>query len=123
MRRGDIVTVAVAGDYGKPRPAVVIQSDWLDETDSVLVCLFTTTRRDTPLYRLSVDPSPATGLREPPQIMVDKVTAVGRDRCGAAIGRLKEADLVALGRMLALVIGIADKGTALATGIISLGVV
>jgi mRNA interferase MazF len=33
------VTVAVQGDCGKPRPAVVIQSDWLAETDSVLVCL------------------------------------------------------------------------------------
>ena len=50
MRRGEIVTVAVQGDYGKPRPAVVIQSDWLAETDSVLVCLLTSTVRETPLY-------------------------------------------------------------------------
>lgn len=27
MRRGDIVTIALQGDYGKPRPALIIQSD------------------------------------------------------------------------------------------------
>ena len=108
MKRGDIVTVAVAGDYGKPRPAVIIQSDWLDDTDSVLVCLLTTTPRDTPLYRLPVIPTPSSGLREPSQIMVDKIMAVRRDRCGSAIGRLGEAEIVSLGRMLALVVGIAD---------------
>lgn len=27
MKRGDIITVALSGDYGKPRPAVVVQND------------------------------------------------------------------------------------------------
>ena len=30
MRRGDIVTVAAPGDFGKPRPGVVIQGDALN---------------------------------------------------------------------------------------------
>ena len=51
MRRGEIVTVAVQGDYGKPRPAVVIQSDWLAETESVLVCLLISTTREAPLFQ------------------------------------------------------------------------
>lgn len=108
MKRGDLVTVAAAGDYGKPRPAVVIQSDWLDDTDSVLVCLLTTTLRDAPLYRLPIAPSAGTGLRQPSQVMVDKVMAVRRDRCGAVIGHLGAVELMSLGRMLALVVGIAD---------------
>lgn len=108
MKRGDIVTVAVSGDYGKPRPAIVIQSDWLDETDSVLVCLMTTTQRDTPLYRLDIAATPSTGLREPSQAMVDKITAVRRDKCGGVIGHLGQGELISLDRMLALVIGIAD---------------
>lgn len=58
MRRGDIITVAVSGDYGKPRRALVIQSDNLPETDSVLVCLLTTMLRDAPLYRLPLSASP-----------------------------------------------------------------
>jgi mRNA interferase MazF len=108
MKRGDVVTVATQGDYGKPRPAVVIQSDWLDETDSVLVCLVTSTRRAAPLYRLDIPKDTGTGLREPSQIMADKIMAVRRDKCGAAIGRIGAAELIALGRMLALMIGVAD---------------
>lgn len=53
MKRGDIVTVALQGDYGKPRPAVVIQSDWIDATESVLVCLLTSVVRDAPIFRLT----------------------------------------------------------------------
>jgi len=108
MKRGEIITVAIQGDYGKPRPAVVIQSDWLDDTDSVLVCLVTTTRRDAPLYRLDLSANRETGLREPSQIMVEKIIAVRREKCGASIGRLDAAALVSLGRMLALIVGIAD---------------
>ena len=108
MKRREIVTVAVQGDYGKPRPAVVIQSDWLAETESVLVCLLTSTTRETPLYRLTVPSTPETGLRQVSQIMVDKIMAVRRDKCGPAIGRLDEAATLALNRLLALVIGLAD---------------
>jgi mRNA interferase MazF len=108
MKRGDIVTVAAAGDYGKPRPAVIIQSDWLDETDSVLVCLMTTTRRAAPLYRLDIASGGETGLRTESQIMVEKIVAVRRDKCGPPIGRLDAASLTSLGRMMALMIGVAD---------------
>ncbi len=108
MRRGDIITVAAPGDYGKPRPAVVIQSNWLDETDSVLVCLMTTVCRPLPLYRIDVPVVASTGLREPSQIMVEKILAVRRDKCGAKIGQLDGSILVALGRLLALMVGVAD---------------
>jgi mRNA interferase MazF len=108
VRRGDLITVALSGDYGKPRPALVIQSDFLPETDSVLVCLLTTVMRAAPLYRLSLPAGEATGLNAPSQVMVDKIMAVRRDRCGAPIGRADDASLLALGRLLAFVIGIAD---------------
>lgn len=108
MTRGDLITVAVSGDYGKPRPALVIQSDSLLETDSVLVSLLTTTQREAPLYRLSLAADESTGLREPSQVMVDKIMAVRRDRCGAPFGRIDDAALLALGPLLAFVVGIAD---------------
>ena len=108
MRRGDLVTVAASGDYGKPRPALVIQSDVLDATESVLVCLLTTTLRDAPLYRLPVTPGGDTGLHLPSQVMVDKIMAVRRERCGPPIGHVDASTLLALGRLLALVVGIAD---------------
>ena len=69
MRRGDLITVAAPGDYGKPHPAVVIQSDALEETASVLVCLLTTTRRPAPFTRLPIDPSAHNGLRDPSDVM------------------------------------------------------
>ncbi|MGH7099518.1 MAG: type II toxin-antitoxin system PemK/MazF family toxin [Stellaceae bacterium] len=108
MKRGDLVTVALSGDYGKPRPALVIQSDFLLETDSVLVCLLTTTVRAAPLYRLTLPAGEETGLREPSQVMVDKIMAILRERCGAPIGRVDDAALLALGRLLAFVVGLAD---------------
>jgi len=108
MKRGDIVAVAAKGDYGKPRPAVIVQSDTFDDTDSVLVCLITTTLRRAPLYRLDLAADSSTGLRKPSQVMVEKVIAVRREKCGRAIGRMDHVRLIALTRILALLIGAAD---------------
>lgn len=102
-----MVTVAMSNDYGEPRPALVIQSNFLNETDSVLVCLLTTSLRDAPFYRFLLPAGEATGLRQPSQVMVDKIMAVRRDRCGAPIGRVDNTALLALGRRLAFVVGIA----------------
>ena len=108
MKRGDIVIVSAAGDYGKPRPAVVIQSDRLRSMDSVLVNLMTSTLADAPLFRLSIEPSETNGLKLPSQIMVDKILAIRREKCGEVIGRIDESALIALNHMLSVVIGIAD---------------
>ena len=108
MKRGDLVTVAAPGDYGKPRPAVVVQSDWLDETESVLVCLVTGTLRDAPIFRLTVEPSPQNGLKVPSQIMMDKIVALPREKCGPVIGHLDAPAVMALGQMLSVVLGLAD---------------
>ena len=79
MKRGDIVTVALHGDYGKPRPAVVIESDRLPQTDSVLLCLITSTlHADTPFRRHPIAASASTGRRVASQVMVDKIFAVRR---------------------------------------------
>ena len=108
MTRGDLITVVTSGDYGKPRPALVIQSDLLLDTDSVLVCLLTTTLRDAPLFRLSLPPGEGTGLRELSQVMVEKIIAVRRSRCGARIGRVDPTAMATLNRLLAFAIGLAD---------------
>ena len=108
MKRGDIVVVTGQGDYGKPRPAVVIQSDALNTGDSVLVVLFTSTIKETPLYRLMIEPTPGNGLKVLSQVMIDKIQAYPRHKCGAAIGRLSAPDMLALNNMLSVVIGIAD---------------
>ena len=107
MRRGDMVTVAAPGDYGKPRPALVIQSDLFDELPSVTLCLVSSTLRDSPIFRITVDPSPDNGLQRISQIQVDKVMTVVRERIGAVIGRLDDASLLKVNRSLAVFVGIA----------------
>ncbi len=108
LRRGDVVTVAAPGDYGKPRPAVVIQADALNdaEPEGVILALATSTFRDAPLLRFAVDRA-AAGLERPTQVMVDKLLTVRRAKVGRVIGRLSDPDLVALNRLLAFLIGLA----------------
>jgi mRNA interferase MazF len=108
VKRGDIVIVSAPGDYGKPRPAIVVQSDWLQGTDSVLVSLMTSTIVDAPLFRLLIEPSETNGLKLPSQVMVDKIIAMPREKCGPIIGRIDEPALIALNHMLSVMIGIAD---------------
>lgn len=107
MRRGELVTVVAPGDYGKPRPALVIQSDLFDESPSITLCLVTSTLRETPLVRITVDPSSENGLQRISQIQVDKVMTVMRERVGGVIGRLDDATMLKVNRSLAVFIGIA----------------
>ena len=108
MKRGDIVIVSPQGSYGKPRPAVVVQSDALNLADSVLVCLLTGDRTEAALYRLQVPPTAANGLTAPSQVMVDKIVALPRDKCSKPVGSMDKGAMIALNHMLAVMIGIAD---------------
>jgi len=108
VKRGDVVTVALAGDWGKPRPAVVIQSDLVNDTHpSIIVAPITSTILDAPLGRITLDPTAHNGLRKVSQIMVDKLTSVRRDRIGAVVGRLNDDHMTGVTRALAVWLGIA----------------
>lgn len=83
MRRGAIVTVVLNGDLGKLRPAVIIQSELLEDvTSSVAVLPITSTMLPAPLLRVTVLPTPENGLRQPSQIMVDKLSSISRTKIG-----------------------------------------
>lgn len=107
MRRGDIVAVAVQGDFGKPRPALVIQADAFLEHATVTVLLLSGALTDAPLLRLTVEPTAANGLAKPSQIMIDKAMTVMRGMIGVAIGRLDGEAIVEVERRLAVFLGIA----------------
>lgn len=107
VRRGDLVTVAVAGDFGKPRPALIIQSDRFDTTATVTVLLVSSTLVEAPLIRLTVEPAASNGLRERSQVMVDKAMTVKRDKLGSRIGRLDDDAMVTVNRALAVFLGFA----------------
>lgn len=109
MKRGDIVLVAATGDYGKPRPAVIVQTNAFPETHaSLIICQMTSEIVDAPDFRVTIDPRTENGLRARSQIMVDKPVTVRRARIGQAIGRLDEGDIRRLDIALAFVMGLAD---------------
>jgi mRNA interferase MazF len=109
VKRGDVVVVAMQGDQGKPRPAVVIQSDAFNEKHATItLCPVTTTILDAPLFRPTVDPSPTNGLRKVSQIMVDKMVSIPRDKIGPAVGSLDDLSMVRVNRAATLWLGLAD---------------
>ena len=108
MRRGDIVTVAAGGGYGgKPRLAVIVQSDDFAATASVTVCLLTSHGIDAPLLRLSLAPDPGNGLTASSWIMVDKIVTAPRAKVGRRVGSLASGDVARLNRALAVFLAIA----------------
>jgi len=107
MKRGDIVTIVLPGTYGKPRPALVIQSDLFDEHPSITILPITGHLCDTPLFRLGLDPDSRNGLKKPSQIMVDKVQTVPRDKVGQVIGRMDDSLMVEVSRALLVFLGLA----------------
>ena len=109
MKRGDVVTVAAAGDYGKPRPAVIVQTDALPlEHASIVVCQMTSDITDAPDFRVTIEPSEQNGLRARSQVMADKPVTIRRERLGRNIGHLEDKDLARLNIALAFVMGLAD---------------
>jgi len=109
MRRGDLITVAAAGDYGKPRPAVIVQTDAFPQNHaSVVICQLTSELSDAPDFRVTIEPEPENGLRLKSQVMADKPVTIRRERIGRKIGRLGSQDMARLGIALAFVLGLAD---------------
>jgi mRNA interferase MazF len=107
VKRGDISTLAAGPDHVcKPRPAAILQEDRFAMTDSVNVCSLTTDPTDSPLFRLSIEPTDSNGLRETSRIMVDKFTTVPRAKPGMRIGRLADQDMVRLNRAVIVFLGI-----------------
>jgi mRNA interferase MazF len=107
VQRGDLVTVALQGDLGKPRPALVVQSDLFSAHPSVTVLPVTSELVDAPLFRLSLTPDVRNGLQRPSQVMVDKPQSVQRQRLGRVFGRIDDETLVAVNRALAVFLRLA----------------
>lgn len=106
MMRGDFVTIAMQGDFGKPRPALVMQSDHFNQHATVTVLPVTSALVNAPLLRITVQPGPESGLQKPSQVMVDKAMTVKRDKVGQAFGRIEADAMVEVERCLAVFLGI-----------------
>jgi mRNA interferase MazF len=108
VKRGDLVTVSLPGDFGKPRPALVVQADLFNATHaSVTVLPITSTAVDAPLFRIALEPTAANHLKVASHIMVDKIFTVRGDRIGKTIGRVNDDTMIAVGRALSVWLGLA----------------
>jgi mRNA interferase MazF len=110
LKRGEIWTVAGGADYaGKPRPAIIVQSDMFDATPSVTICpLSGAPVRDTEPVRFEITPSQANGLRVTSQAMVDKISTLPKSKLARRVGRLDSRDVSLLNRSVALFLGLAE---------------
>ncbi len=108
MQRGDIVTVSAQGDYGKPRPAVIIQGDILNQANpqSTIVALMTSSIVDAPLLRLTVQPTSGNGLKKVSQVQANRILTLPTEKVGQQVGKLAATEITALNCMLAIVIGL-----------------
>lgn len=107
MIRGDLVTIAIQGDFGKPRLALVIQADLFREHTSVTVLPVTSTLVAAPLFRITLQPGGENGLQKTSQVMVDKIITVKRDKVGPVFGCIGPDTMVEIERCLAVFLGIA----------------
>ena len=107
MKRGDLVTVSLPGAYGKPRPALVVQSDLFAGHSSITVLPITSELVDAPLLRPGLAPDSRNGLKKPSQVMIDKIHTLPRDRIGPAFGSLDGPAMLEITRCLALFLGVA----------------
>lgn len=107
MKRGDIVTVAAQGDYGKPRPAVVVQNDGLARLDSVILCLMTSDLKDA-RFRITLDPSAETGLKKISQVMTDKIVTVPKSKVGKTIGKVPDYKMKDIEQGVLLILGFSN---------------
>lgn len=107
MNRGDIVTVAIQGDFGKPRPALVIQANQFNEHTSVTILPITSTLVDAPLLRITIQPNSENGLQKTSQVMIDKTMTVKREKIRNTFGHIDSVTLVEVERCLAVFLGIA----------------
>ena len=107
MIRGDFVTVAIQGDFSKPRPALLIQSDRFNEHATMTVLLLSSMLVDAPLLRVTVQPSDKNGLQKTSQVMIDKAMTIKRDKLGEAFGSAGDELMLEIGRCLAVFLGIA----------------
>ncbi len=107
MKRGELATVAMAGDFAKPRPALVVQANQFQHTGTVTVLLLSGTLVDAPLIRLTVQPTSTNGLQKPSQVMVDKAMSVKRERIGPVFGVLDDETMLSVTRTLAVFLGVA----------------
>jgi mRNA interferase MazF len=94
MQRGDIILSVMAGDYGKPRPTVIVQNDRFNAAhDSIVICPLTSYLTEGLEYRIRIQPTPSNGLNKESELMIDKIAVVRRDKLRETLAHLTATEL------------------------------
>ena len=107
MKRGDLVTVILPGAYGKPRPAVIVQSDRYEAMESITFLPMTSEVLPKQVFRITVVPTAENGLQTQSQVMADKCSTLPLTKVGAVFGRLDDTVMAQIDRALAAFLGFA----------------
>jgi mRNA interferase MazF len=107
MNRSDLVAAIIPGDYGKPRPVLVVQSDAFRELPSLTVLPLTSELMDWPLFRITIQPTRQNGLHTRSQIMIDKAATVPLTKVRGHIGHIGDETMRRVDRALARFLGLA----------------
>lgn len=107
MKRGEIWTIAGGpGFAGKPRPALIVQDDAYQNTETVTVCPITSIEVQTFMLRQTLKPDAGNGLRQSSHVMIDKMTTLPRGRLGRRIGTLANQDMARIDQVLLAFLGL-----------------
>ncbi|PRI11855.1 type II toxin-antitoxin system PemK/MazF family toxin [Leucobacter massiliensis] len=107
MIRGELWNVAGGVYASKPRPALILQDDAFEGTDSVTVLPLTSNLLDAPLLRVRVTSGGLSGLARDSDIMIDKLTTVRRSNVADRVGRLTAKQLADVERAVMAFLGLA----------------
>jgi len=107
VQRGNVVLINLSGDYGKPRPCVIVQNDLFHSLESVLIAPITSdVSVDVDIFRIILKPTKSNGLLKQSQIMLDKIVAVRKSKIKKVIGKLNRVQLADINKKIILLFGI-----------------
>jgi mRNA interferase MazF len=106
VNRGDLYIAVFPGDYGKPRPVLIVQNDGIGPLESRIICPLTTFEEPVAILRLRIGPTPENGLELPSFIMIEKIMTLPALRFRKQIGTLDAESMAIVGTRLAVVLGL-----------------
>ncbi len=106
-KRGDILLCSMSSDFGKVRPAVVVQNTLFNEVrNTITMCPLTTELIEEAVFRPTIKPTEESGLKTTSQIMVDKICSIKKERLKKNVGKLTEGEKQALDESIKLWLGL-----------------
>jgi len=108
INRGEIWSVLWTGLAGKPRPALVIQSERYRLTDTDILALITTSRNEQGELRLPIKADDDNGLLQDSYICLDKLMAIPLTNLGERYGRADDSIMAEIDARLIKVLGIGE---------------